>query len=66
MKFKDIFKMSIIYPLIFVTVSIIWQFVFHQSVDWYKSIGVGIFVFIFNFLYTWSDIPFKRKSGNNS
>lgn len=66
MKFKDIFKKNIRYLLSFTVGFIIWQLIFHQSVDWYKSIGIGVLIFIFNFLYDWSKIPYKWKRGNNS
>lgn len=66
MKFKELFKKSITYPLLYVVVSIVWQLIFHQNIDWYKSIGVGIFVFLFNFLYEWSKIPFKWRKRNDS
>lgn len=62
---RDILKISIRYPLTFTVVSIIWQLIVHQSVDWAKVLGILIFMFIFSFLYEWTKIPYKWKKDSD-
>ncbi|WP_085994218.1 hypothetical protein [Oceanobacillus senegalensis] len=59
------FKESIRLPFIFFVVSIVWQFIVHQEVQWVDNVGVSFMMFFIILFYNWSKKPYQWKKDRN-
>ncbi|MFF2177771.1 hypothetical protein ACFVT8_15045 [Lysinibacillus sp. NPDC058147] len=54
-------KKNIQFSLTFFILSITFQWLFRDDIQWGQIIGISILVFLFNIFYDWANIPYKWK-----
>lgn len=56
-------KKNIQFSLTFFILSITFQWLFRDDIQWGQIIGISILFFLFNLFYDWASIPYKWKKG---
>jgi len=58
------FVKSIRFPFVFFVVSIVWQLITNEKVNWIDNIGICFIMFLILLFYNWSKTPHKWKKEN--
>lgn len=53
------FKQSIKFPLIYVVVLTVWEFIANKEVNWMDNIMAFFIMLLIILLFKWADIPYK-------
>ncbi|MDQ0229309.1 hypothetical protein [Metabacillus malikii] len=56
------FKKTFHFPLIYFVVSVVYQFIFHGNVDWFRNIIVCGFIYFIVLFTKWAGIRHKWKN----